>query len=207
MILITLLASVYTPHPPNKMDISAQLQPPCAKFWFGTDNYGRDILSRIMVGGRPALEAGLIAVVIGVSIGTLLGALAGYYRGWLEEIIMRLVDSLYALPSILLALVAATLLGPGQLSILVAVAIANVPIFARLVRSAFLSLREQEFVLAARAIGLTDWRIIWRHILPNCLSTILVQTSVSFAGAVLAEASLSYLGLGHNHLPPAGAEC
>lgn len=196
MVLLTLVGLVFTPAQPNKMDIDQQLQPPSGDFPLGTDNYGRDILSRIMVGGRPAFEAGFVGVILGLSVGTWLGAMAGYYRGWLEETIMRFADGLYALPSILLALIAVTLLGPGQLSILLAVAIANVPVFARITRSAFLSLREQEFVMAARAMGLRNGRIIWRHILPNCLSALLVQASVSFANAVLAEASLSYLGLG-----------
>ncbi|NLY53034.1 MAG: ABC transporter permease [Firmicutes bacterium] len=196
MVLITVVGFVYTPELPNKMDIGNQLQPPSPEHLLGTDNYGRDILSRIMVGGRPALEAGIVGVVIGLSLGTWLGAVAGYYRGWVEEVVMRLADGLYALPSILLALVAVTLLGPGQLSILAAVAIANVPIFARLTRSAFISIREAEFVAAAKAMGLRDSRIILRHILPNCSSLLLVQASVSFANAVLAEASLSYLGLG-----------
>lgn len=196
MVLLTLVGFFYTPHPPNKMSIENRLQAPSAQFLLGTDNYGRDILSRIMVGGRPALQAGMVAVIIGLSLGTIWGALAGYYRGWLEEILMRMADGLYSLPAILMALLAVTLLGPGQTSILIAVTLANIPIFARLTRSQFLSLREREYVTAARAMGLRDARIIFRHILPNCLPTLLVQASVSFAAAILAEASLSYLGLG-----------
>jgi peptide/nickel transport system permease protein len=196
MVLMTLIGTFYTPHPPNKMNIDRSLDAPSREFLLGTDNYGRDILSRIMVGGRPAFQAGMIAVTLGLSLGTIWGAAAGYYRGWLEEILMRLADGLYSLPSILMALLAVTLLGPGQASILVAVSLANIPIFARLTRSLFLSLREREFVTAARALGAPDRRIIFRHILPNCLSTLLVQASVSFAAVILAEASLSYLGLG-----------
>ncbi|MGI6363139.1 MAG: ABC transporter permease [Bacillota bacterium] len=138
----------------------------------------------------------MTAVLLGLTLGTIWGAAAGYFRGWLEEILMRMADGLYSLPSVLMALLAVTLLGPGQASILVAVSLANIPIFARLTRSLFLSLREREFVMAARAVGSSDLRIIFRHILPNCISTLLVQASVSFAAAVLAEASLSYLGLG-----------
>lgn len=196
MILITIVGFFFTPHPPNAMDVNRRLEPPSSEFLLGTDNYGRDTLSRIMIGGRPAFQAGLIAVLLGLSIGTVWGAAAGYYRGWLEEILMRFADGLYSLPSVLMALLAVTLLGPGQASILVAVSLANIPIFARLTRSLFLSLREREFVTAARAVGATNSRIIFRHILPNCLSTLLVQASVSFAAAILAEASLSYLGLG-----------
>lgn len=196
MVLITLVGLFYTPHPPNAMNIERRLEAPSAQFLLGTDNYGRDILSRIMVGGRPAFQAGMVAVALGLGLGTLWGAAAGYYRGWLEEVLMRMADGLYSLPSILTALLAVTLLGPGQKSILVAVALANIPIFARLTRSQFLSIREREYVLAARAMGYSDARIIFRHILPNCLPALLVQASVSFAAAILAEASLSYLGLG-----------
>ena len=196
MVLITVAGFFYTPHPPNQMNIQHNLEPPDSGHLLGTDNYGRDIFSRIMVGGRPAFEAGMIAVLLGLTLGTIWGAAAGYFRGWLEEILMRMADGLYSLPSVLMALLAVTLLGPGQASILVAVSLANIPIFARLTRSLFLSLREREYVLAARAVGSSDSRIIFRHILPNCLATLLVQASVSFAAAVLAEASLSYLGLG-----------
>ncbi|MTI96199.1 MAG: ABC transporter permease [Firmicutes bacterium] len=196
MTLLTIVGYFYTPHSPNEMEISRRLEAPSGQHLLGTDNYGRDILSRIMVGGRPAFQAGLVAVALGLSLGILWGALAGYYRGWLEELLMRLADGFYALPAILMALLATTLFGPGQASILVAVAVANVPIFARITRASFLSLREREFVDAARALGLSNRRIIFRHILPNALSPLLVQASVSFAAAVLAEASLSYLGLG-----------
>lgn len=196
MVLLTAVGFFYTPHPPNEMNIQQGLQPPSSKHLLGTDNFGRDILSRIMVGGRPAFQAGMIAVLLGLTLGTIWGAAAGYFRGWLEELLMRTADGLYSLPSVLMALLAVTLLGPGQASILVAVSLANIPIFARLTRSLFLSLREREFVMAARAVGSSDLRIIFRHILPNCISTLLVQASVSFAAAVLAEASLSYLGLG-----------
>ena len=196
MILMTLIGVIYTPHPPSRMNIDRRLEAPSREFLMGTDNYGRDVLSRVMVGGRPALQAGTVAVALGLSIGTFWGAIAGYYRGWPEEVLMRLADGLYALPAILMALLAVALLGPGQGSILVAVSLANIPIFARLTRSLFLSLRERDYVAAARAVGGTDRRIIFLHILPNALSTLLVQASVSFAAAVLAEASLSYLGLG-----------
>lgn len=196
MLLLTLVGFFYTPHPPNAMNIDRRLEAPSAEFPLGTDNYGRDILSRIMVGGRPAFQAGMVAVALGLSLGIIWGAAAGYYRGWLEEILMRMADGLYSLPSILTALLAVTLLGPGQKSILVAVTLANIPIFARLTRSQFLSIREREYILAARAMGYSDARIIFRHILPNCLPALLVQASVSFAAAILAEASLSYLGLG-----------
>lgn len=196
MVILTIIGILYTPNAPNKMNIDRSLDPPSLDHLLGTDNYGRDILSRIMVGGRPAFQAGMVAVAFGLIIGTAWGAAAGFYRGIAEEILMRFADGLYSLPSVLMALLAVTLLGPGQTSILVAVALANIPIFARLTRSLFLSLREREFVTAAQAAGCTNGRIIFRHILPNCLSTLLVQASVSFAAAILAEASLSYLGLG-----------
>lgn len=196
MLLTTLIGLFYTPHPPNQMNIEQRLEGPTLQHPLGTDNYGRDILSRIMVGGRPALQAGAFAVILGMTIGTILGAITGYFGGWIDEALMRLTDGLYALPAILMALLAATILGPGQTSILVAVALANIPIFSRLTRTLFLSLREREYVAAARAMGSKNWRIVFVHILPNCMPTLFVQASVSFAAAVLAEASLSYLGLG-----------
>jgi len=197
MVLLMVVAGMfYAPHPPNRQNLERRLEAPSRKHWLGTDHFGRDILSRILVGGRPVLQAGLVAVCLGLSLGILWGALAGFYGGLADEILMRLADGLYALPSILMALLAVTLLGPGQPSILIAVAIANIPIFARLTRACFLELKEREFVLAAKALGSTNWRIIFYHILPNAMPTLLVQASVSFAATVLAEASLSYLGLG-----------
>lgn len=195
-VAITLIGFFYTPHSANTMNIERRLEAPSVEFLLGTDNYGRDVLSRIMVGGRPAFQAGMVAVILGLSIGIVWGAAAGFYRGLLEEVLMRMADGLYSLPSILMALLAVTVLGPGQRSILVAVTLANIPIFARLTRSQVLSIREQEYIMAARALGYSDARIVFCHILPNCLPPLLVQASVSFAAAVLAEASLSYLGLG-----------
>lgn len=194
--LFTALGWFFTPHPPNKIEIERRLQPPTATTPLGTDHYGRDILSRLIIGGRPAFAVGLIAVGFGFVVGTLWGAAAGYYRGWTEEILMRLADGIYAFPALLIALLAITLLGRGLPGILLAVTVANVPVFARLTRAAFLTLRESEFVLAARSLGASDWGIICRHILPNCVQTLAIQASISFAAAILAEASLSYLGLG-----------
>lgn len=194
--LFTVLGLAYTPHPPNEMAIEQRLQPPSAANPLGTDHYGRDILSRLMVGGRPAFQVGVVAVGLGFVLGTLWGAAAGYYRGWAEEFLMRLADGIYAFPALLVALLAITLLGRGLPGILLAVTVANIPVFARLTRAAFLSLREREFIAAARSLGATDWRVVRRHILPNCVATLVIQASVSFAAAILAEASLSYLGLG-----------
>ncbi len=197
LIIITTLAGLlFTPHPPNAMDIENRLQPPSASNLLGTDNFGRDILSRLMIGGRAAFVVGLVAVGAGFVVGTLWGAIAGFYRGWAEEVLMRLADGLYSFPALLVALLAITLMGPGLPGILLAVAIANMPVFARLTRGAFLTLSQREFVTSARSLGASDLRIIFRHLLPNCLATLVIQVSISFAAAVLAEASLSYLGMG-----------
>lgn len=196
MITTTLVGLVFTPHPPNAMEISNRLQPPSAENLLGTDNFGRDVFSRLMIGGRAAFVVGLAAVGAGFVVGTIWGAVAGFYRGWAEEVLMRLADGLYSFPALLVALLAITLLGPGLPGIVLAVAIANMPVFARLTRGVFLSLARREFITAARSLGASDWRILFRHLLPNCLATLVIQASISFAAAVLAEASLSYLGLG-----------
>lgn len=189
------------PYDPLAMDIPARLRPPGPAHWCGTDQYGRDILSRILGGGSLALSVGLAAVGIGVGVGASLGLLAGFYGGWFEEVLMRVMDALLAFPAILLAIAIVAVLGPGEANAMLAIGIVNVPIFARLARSSALSLKALGYVEAARAIGGSDLHILRRHILPNSLPPLLVQASVSFASALLAEASLSYLGLGAQ--PPA----
>lgn len=191
-----LLSFVWLPHDPNANDWAAQLSGPTPAHWLGTDELGRDLFSRLLVGSRAALYVGFIAVGIALSLGTLIGAVAGFMGGLGDEIIMRLVDTLYAFPAILMALLLAAVYRPGTLTAMVAIGLATVPIFARLMRSSVLSLKEQPFVEAARAQGMGAARILFRHILPNALSPIIVQASLSLAVAVLAEAALSFLGLG-----------
>jgi len=197
--LVLLMAAVsffYTPYDPNKMEIPARLQGPGWTHWFGTDQYGRDIFSRVMRGAINSIAVGLIAVGIGLGLGVLLGVFAGYYGTWLDEAIMRLMDAIYGFPAVLLAILITSILGPGIRNSMIAIGLSYAPIFARLARGNFLSLKEREFVLAARAIGRSGPAIAWGHILPNTFPILIVQATVCFALAILAEAGLSYLGLG-----------
>ncbi|MCL6450260.1 MAG: ABC transporter permease [Acetobacteraceae bacterium] len=178
------------------MDISHRLAPPGPGHPLGTDQYGRDILSRLMRAAPAAVGTGLGATALGALVGVPLGLLAGYYRGWLDEVAMRLMDGLYAFPFILFALLVVAGLGPGLGNAVFAIGLVGSPVFARLARAEALGLRERQFVEAARAAGARDLTILLRHILPNALPTLAVQASLAFSGAVLAEAALSFLGLG-----------
>lgn len=192
---LVLVGMVWTPHPPTQLG-PERLATPGMVHIMGTDWFGRDILSRVMVGGRATLAVAAAAVVTGGLVGTALGIWAGVRGATAGELIMRGVDVLLAFPTILAALVLATVWGPGILGVAVALAVANIPFFARLARAGVLTLHERHYVAAARAVGAGDLRIVLRHILPNMASPLVVQATVSMAGAVLAEASLSYLGLG-----------
>ncbi len=197
-----LVSFFWLPFDPNKLDFSAQLAAPSAEHWLGTDNLGRDLLSRLMVGARGTLYVGFIAVGIALSFGGLIGAVSAYAGGLWDEVFMRLVDVLYAFPAILMALLLAAIYQPGTLTAMSAIGIATVPVFARLMRSSVLSLKGLDFVEAARALGVSHARLLFRHILPGTLSPIVVQTSLSLAVAVLAEAALSFLGLGTSPRTP-----
>ncbi|HEV8674194.1 MAG TPA: ABC transporter permease [Methylomirabilota bacterium] len=196
ILLVAGLSLVYTPRDPLQMDIAARLQAPSAAYPLGTDQFGRDLLSRVMRGAVASLVVGAVAVGIGMGLGVVLGMLGGYFGGWLDEGLMRLMDAVYGFPAVLSALLVTAVFGPGAVISMVAVGTASVPIFARLTRGSFLALREREFVVAARALGARDLTIITRHILPNTLSPLVVQATISFPIAILAEAALSYLGLG-----------
>jgi peptide/nickel transport system permease protein len=196
IVLVAVLSLVYTPRDPLQMDIGARLQPPSVAHPLGTDQFGRDLLARIMRGAASSLLVGGISVGIALGVGVSLGVLAGYAGGWLDEALMRLMDALYGFPPVLSALLLAAVFGPGIAMSMVAVGAASTPIFARLTRSSFLILREREFVVAARALGAPDCAIVGRHILPNTLSPLIVQATITFPFAILAEAALSYLGLG-----------
>ena len=197
LVLVTAIISfVWTPFDPNKMDFAAQFVTPTAKHPLGTDNFGRDLLSRLMIGARSTLYVGFIAVGIAATLGSLIGALAGYFGNIFDDISMRLIDTLYAFPAILMALLLAAIYKPGTLTAMTAIGIATIPIFARLMRSSVLTQKNLPYVEAARAQGMHELSILFKHILPNSLSPILVQASLSLAVAVLAEAALSFLGLG-----------
>jgi peptide/nickel transport system permease protein len=196
LIATAVLSLVYTPADPLAMSITSRLQPPNASHPFGTDQYGRDILSRVMAGAVTSIAVGVIAVGIGAAIGVVVGMLSGYIGGFIDETLMRLIDAVQGFPAILSALLFSAVFTPGVLISMVAIGIAFVPAFARLTRASFLELREREFVVAARALGAADARLVVRHILPNTLPPLIIQATTSFPVAILAEAALAYLGLG-----------
>ena len=182
-------------------DYAHALEGPSAKHWFGTDNMGRDIFARIVHGTRVSLKVGLISVAVSLTIGGILGAVAGYYGGKLDNVIMRFMDILLAVPSILLAITIVAALGTSIFNMMLAIGISGVPGYARIVRAAVLSVKDQEYVEAARAIGAKNGTIIFREIIPNCMAPIIVQVTLSVASAILSTASLSFIGLGVQ--PPA----
>jgi peptide/nickel transport system permease protein len=196
IVMVGLLSLVYTPYDPNRMNLSARFQSPRSLHWFGTDQYGRDIFSRVMKGSTNSIVVGLVTVSIGMTFGILLGSLAAFFRGWVDETIMRIADVLYGFPAVLSAILITAILTPGILNSMVAIGVFNIPIFARLTRAISLSLWERDYVTSARAIGRSNRGIIWKVILPNILPSLIVQGTVQFAIAILAEAGLSYLGLG-----------
>jgi peptide/nickel transport system permease protein len=196
ILLTALLSMVYTPFDPNRMSLSTRFEAPNPTHWLGTDQYGRDILSRVMKGAVNSIIVGIVAVSIGISFGILLGSLAAFYKKWVDESIMRISDVLYGFPAVLSAILITSILGPGVVNSMIAIGIFNIPIFARLTRATSLSIWERDYVTSAKAIGRSDTGIIWRHILPNILSSLIIQGTVQFAIAILAEAGLSYLGLG-----------
>ena len=196
LLAAALLSLVWTPWSPYDMDLARKLQPPSAAHWLGTDVYGRDIVSLLLVGARSSILVGVVAVGIGVTIGTLLGLLAAARRGWVEEAIMRVSDFGFAFPAILSAIMLTAVYGPGIVNAIVAIGIYNIPTFARITRAAANAVWSRDYVLAARASGKGPWAITWQHILPNILAVLIVQATIRFAVAILAEAALSYLGLG-----------
>jgi peptide/nickel transport system permease protein/dipeptide transport system permease protein len=200
--LTAILAPWISPHDPVENSLYDQLKPPVwdsggsLKNILGTDDLGRDILSRIIWGARVSLTVGVVSVGIALIIGSLLGALAGYYKGWLDNLIMRFMDIVLAFPHILLAIVIVAYLGPGLRNAMIAIGIITIPRFARIVRASVLEEKEKDYVTAARAVGAWDSRIIFNAIFPNCLAPIIVQASLGFGSAILDAAGLSFLGLG-----------
>ena len=196
LIAMALLSFVWTPHDPTLVNSEVRLQPPSAEYWFGTDKFGRDVFSQILVGSRTTLFVGVVAVGVAALIGVPLGILAGMARGWLGELLMRGNDLVLAFPALLLAIMFAAVYGASTLVAMVAIGIATIPSFARLVRSGTLQVLKTEYVMAARAAGRLPFAIALRHVLPNVSSLVIIQASVGFAIAVLAEAALSFLGFG-----------
>jgi peptide/nickel transport system permease protein len=196
LVATALLSFIWTPHPAAELDIPNKLAPPSAVHWLGTDSLGRDIVSLLIVGSRNSIAVGLIAVGIGIVFGAALGLLAAARRGWVEELVMRFADFTFAFPALLSAIMLTAIYGPGLVTSIVAIGIFNVPVFARITRAAANSVWAREFVLAARACGKGKLRITLEHVLPNIASQLIVQATIQFAIAILAEAALSYLGLG-----------
>jgi len=196
LFLTAALSLGYTPRDPLEMSMEARLQGPSRSHPLGTDQFGRDLLSRIMVGSETSILVGVIAVGIGMGLGVALGMISGYFGGWLDESFMRFMDAVQGFPAILSALLITAVFKPSVVISMVAIGVTFLPVFARLTRASFLELRDREFVLAARALGAGDAALVGRHIFPNTLAPLIVQATISFPVAILAEAALSYLGLG-----------
>ncbi|MGH2395421.1 MAG: ABC transporter permease [bacterium] len=194
--VLAFLAPIVAPSDPIAQDLDARLLPPSRQHWLGTDDLGRDLLSRIIYGGRVSLTVGIVSVSIALVAGTVLGLLAGFYAGWLDSVTMRTMDIMLAFPATLLAIFIVGIRGPGLNNAMLAIGVINIPIFARLVRASVLRVRQEEFVDAARALGAGQSRILGRHIFPNTLAPIIVQATLGIGAAILEAAGLSFLGLG-----------
>jgi peptide/nickel transport system permease protein len=196
MILLALLAQQLAPFDPLEMRVGGPFEPPSAEHWMGTDNFGRDILSRVLFGTRISLVVGFVAVLISVVLGTLAGVLAGYYGGWWDRIIMRVIDAMLAFPGILLALAIVATLGSSLINVMIAVGISAIPTYTRVVRGVVLTSKAELYVLAARSTGVPTFTLIRRHLLPNILAPLIVLSTVSIGVAIISAASLGYLGMG-----------
>lgn len=196
LLITALFADLIAPYHYAHQNLKETFQYPSLKHPFGTDDFGRDIFSRIIYGARISLEVGFISVGISIIVGGFLGAIAGYYGGKLDQLIMRSMDILLSIPSILLAISIVAALGPGLTNLMIAVGISSIPRYARIVQASVLSIRDYEYVEAARAVGSSDLRIIFKHILPNCLAPIIVQGTLGVATAIIVAAALSFIGLG-----------
>lgn len=196
LFVVSLLAPLIAPYDPGAIDLKNVLAPPSGQHWFGTDQLGRDVLSRMIWGARISLKVGFVATGLAILIGTILGALAGYYGGWIDAAVMRFVDMMLCFPTFFLILAVIAFLEPSIWNIMIVIGLTGWMGVTRLVRADFISLRERDFVTAARAIGANDARIIFLHILPNALASILVAATLGIAGAILTESALSFLGIG-----------
>lgn len=196
VLVLALLGQWVAPYGINEINISARLQPPSAQHWFGTDELGRDVLSRVIASASVSVRVSVIAVSIALVAGVGLGLLAGFFGGWLDTIIMRGQDVLFAFPEMLLAMAIVAILGPGVTTATIAIGVVYIPVFARVTRASALSVRTETYVRASKSLGASPWRQMFAHVLPNISAPIIVQTSLSLAFAILSEASLSFLGLG-----------
>jgi peptide/nickel transport system permease protein len=201
--LVALLSYVWTPHAIDDLNISKRLLTPSATYWLGTDHFGRDIFSMLLVGARNSVIVAFIAIGIGIGIGVPLGLTAAARSGWVDEAIMRFNDFTFAFPALISAIMITAILGPGAINSIIAIGIFNIPVFARVARGAALSIWKREFILAARMAGKNQLQISLEHVLPNIFSLLIVQATIQFAMGILAEAGLSYLGLGTQ--PPAAS--
>jgi peptide/nickel transport system permease protein len=196
LVLMALLGPLLVPYGPNAVDVTRALQAPSTEHWFGTDDLGRDVFSRVVLAARVSLQVSLVSVSIALVVGVLLGLVSGYFKGWADTVVMRVVDVLFAFPVMLLAIAIVAVLGPGLTTAMIAIGIVYIPVFARVTRASVLGVREEPYVRAAVSIGDRPLRIIRTHVLPNVTAPIIVQTSLSLAFAILSEAALSFLGLG-----------
>lgn len=202
-LFVAIFAPLIAPYDPFEPDLNATLQNPSTTHWLGTDSLGRDTLSRIIFGSRTSLEIGLIVVFFACIIGITLGTIAGFYGSWLYTVIMRFIDALMSFPMILLALVIAALLGGGMKNVIISLSIALMPGYARLMCGQVLTAKQNDYILAARSMGASNLRLMLRHIVPNCVSPIIVQITMMLGATILAEAGLSFLGIGIT--PPTAA--
>ena len=196
LVFTAIFANLIAPEDPVAQDLSRTFLKPNSQNIMGTDNFGRDIFSRVVFGTRTSLQIGFTAVSVGLIIGLILGSVSGFYSGQIDNVLMRFIDVLISIPGILLAIAIVAALGPGMVNVMIAVGLASIPGYTRITRATVLTIREREFIEAARAIGASDLRIITRHILPNCLAPIIVQATLGLSGAILSAAGLSFIGLG-----------
>jgi peptide/nickel transport system permease protein len=200
ILLVVSLMAVFAPQltdfDPEGIVPPDRLKSPDAAHYFGTDNFGRDIFTRVLYGGRLSIQVGLVSVALASMTGTALGLVSGYFGGWIDALIMRVIDVMLSFPSILLALAIVAVLGRSLSNVMLAIGIATIPVYARIVRGSTLSVKEIDYVLSARAIGVPVWRILFHHILPNVLAPLIVVTTNGIAGAIISGAALSFLGLG-----------
>ncbi|MCL1697940.1 MULTISPECIES: nickel transporter permease [unclassified Lysinibacillus] len=195
-VILAIFGPLIAPEGINEQNFSKRLSAPSSEHWFGTDDFGRDIFSRVIHGASISLKVGFFSVILSAVVGSFLGIIAGYYGRWIDTIISRIFDILLAFPSILLAIAIVAVLGPSLQNALIAIAIINVPNFGRLIRSKVLSVKEEEYIVAAKAIGMRDSRILFSHILPNSMTPIIVQGTLAIATAIIEAAALGFLGLG-----------
>jgi peptide/nickel transport system permease protein len=198
MVMAVLAPSLAT-HDPDLNDYRARIKPPSAEHWFGTDNFGRDLYSRVVYGARISMYVGILSTLLGTALGTFAGLLSGFFGGRIDQLMQRLADILFTIPPLVLAMAIVTMLGPSMINVIIAIAIPRLPNTNRVIRSAVLAARESLYVEASRAIGCSSWRLMLRHLLPNVTAPIIVVVTAGLGGAILVEASLSFLGLG---VPP-----